>query len=383
MWAVTRLLWAEPGAPNPPPRGQRDWVLAAVVMTVAALEAVLRDDVVWPLVALAVGCVLGVAILSRRARPLMAVALAFGTFAALDIGMAIANLEPMVLYSGAAVVVLVYSLFRWGSGRDIVVGLAVMLIGFAASVLTDDTGLTDIIGGAAVLLFAAALGVAVRYRSTAREQLIERAKLTERELLARELHDTVAHHVSAIAIQAQAGLFLLQSGSSDGATDALEIIDREAAQTLAEMRTMVGALRDRGAQPRVVTPHGLADLERLAADSSDSLRVELALRRDLGELSPALEAALFRVAQESVTNARRHARQATRIEIDVSGSATDVHMTVSDDGARTDPARHAIGYGLVGMTERVSLLGGTLTAGTKPDRGWSVQATLPRNGRAL
>ena len=132
-----------------------------------------------------------------------------------------------------------------------------MLIGFAASVLTDDTGLTDIIGGAAVLLFAAALGVAVRYRSTAREQLIERAKLTERELLARELHDTVAHHVSAIAIQAQAGLFLVRSGSSDGATDALEIIDREAAQTLAEMRTMVGALRDRGAQPRVVTPHGL------------------------------------------------------------------------------------------------------------------------------
>ena len=187
----------------------------------------------------------------------MAVVLAFGTFAALDIGMAIANLEPMVLYSGAAVVVLVYSLFRWGSGRDIVVGLAVMLIGFAASVLTDDTGLTDIIGGAAVLLFAAALGVAVRYRSTAREQLIERAKLTERELLARELHDTVAHHVSAIAIQAQAGLFLVRSGSSDGATDALEIIDREAAQTLAEMRTMVGALRDRGAQPRVVTPHGL------------------------------------------------------------------------------------------------------------------------------
>jgi signal transduction histidine kinase len=123
------------------------------------------------------------------------------------------------------------------------VGFAVIVIGFAASVLTDYTGLTDMIGGAAVLLFAAALGLAVRYRSAAREQLIERAKLTERELLARELHDTVAHHVSAIAIQAQAGLFLLRSGSPDRATDALEIIDCEAGQTLAEMRTMVGALR--------------------------------------------------------------------------------------------------------------------------------------------
>jgi signal transduction histidine kinase len=321
--------------------------------------------------------------LNRRARPLKAVALAFGTFAALDIGLAIANLEPMVLYSGGAVLVLVYSLFRWGSGRDIVVGFAVIVIGFAASVLTDYTGLTDMIGGAAVLLFAAALGLAVRYRSAAREQLIERAKLTERELLARELHDTVAHHVSAIAIQAQAGLVLLRSGSPEGATDALEIIDGEATQTLAEMRTMVGALRDRREQPEVAASDGLADLERLAADSSDSLRVGLELRGDLGQLSPAVEAALFRIAQESVTNARRHARQATRIEIDVSGSATDIQMTVSDNGARTDPTRRSIGYGLVGMTERASLLGGTLTAGPKPVRGWSVQAILPRNGTAL
>jgi signal transduction histidine kinase len=267
MWTVATSLWVEPAATNP------------------------RHDVVWPSVALAVGCALAVAILNRRARPLMAVALAFGTFAALDIGRAIADLEPVVLYSGAAVLVLVYSLFRWGSGRDIVAGFVVMVIGFAASVLTDYTGLTDMIGGAAVLLFAAVLGLAVRYRYAAREQLIERAKLTERELLARELHDTVAHHVSAIAIQAQAGLFLLQSGSSGRATDALEIIDREAAQTLAEMRTMVGALRGGREQPEVAAPHGLADLERPTTDSSDSLRVDLELRGDLEELSPALEAA--------------------------------------------------------------------------------------------
>jgi len=80
-----------------------------------------------------------------------------------------------------------------------------MVIGFAASVITDYTGLTDMIGGAAVLLLAV-LGLAVRYRYAACEQLIERAKLTERELLARELHDTVAHHVSAIAIQERVSL---------------------------------------------------------------------------------------------------------------------------------------------------------------------------------
>ena len=119
-----------------------------------------------------------------------------------------------MLYSGAAVLVLVYSLFRWGSGRDIVAGFVVMVIGFAASVLTDYTGLTDMIGGAAILLFAAVLGLAVRYRNAAREQLIERAKLTERELLARELHDTVAHmsqhpnRHSALPFEREAGVLL-------------------------------------------------------------------------------------------------------------------------------------------------------------------------------
>ena len=180
MWAVASVAVGrgcrdEPSSAGPMglgPRRESSW-------RSRRSEAVLRADVVWPPAALAVGCALAVAILNRRARPLMAVALAFGTFAAADIGMAIANLEPMVLYSGGAVLVLVYSLFRWGSGRDIVVGFALIVIGFAASVLTDYTGLTDMIGGAAVLLFAAALGLAVRYRSAAREQLIERAKLTE------------------------------------------------------------------------------------------------------------------------------------------------------------------------------------------------------------
>ncbi|MDQ3642209.1 MAG: histidine kinase dimerization/phosphoacceptor domain-containing protein [Actinomycetota bacterium] len=99
-----------------------------------------------------------------------------------------------------------------------------MAASFISSVATDFTGAADAIGGAVVLLFSAALGASIRYRHTARDQLIERAKLQERELLARELHDTVAHHVSAIAIQAQAGLFLAGSSSLSGAVEALEII---------------------------------------------------------------------------------------------------------------------------------------------------------------
>jgi signal transduction histidine kinase len=286
-----------------------------------------------------------------------------------------------VLYTGWIVLVLVHSLFRWGSGRDIALGAVLVVVEYAVAVVTDSGGPGDALGGAAVLLSAAALGVAARYRAVAREQLVEQAKLQERELLARELHDTVAHHVSAIATQAQAGLVLARSVPAGGATEALEVIDREAARALAEMRTMVGALRDaRGSAPPVPR-HRLADIEALAASGADSLPVDVELCGDLAGLAPSLESALYRVAQESVTNARRHAQDATRVAITVTGNAADVQLRISDDGGRT--ATSALpGYGLVGMSERVALLGGTLTAGSGSGGGWSVHVVLPRQRSA-
>jgi signal transduction histidine kinase len=375
-------LRAEPAVKNLPPHGRRDWVLATIVVAAVALEAVLRRDLVWRPVAIAFGCGLAVAVLFRRTHPLLAVAFAFGAFAVLDVATFLAGTEPVLLHSGWAVLVLNYSLFRWRAGRDAAIGLVIMAVAVSASVSTDFPGLGTTIAGTAVLLFPAMLGASIRYRGMAREQLVEQAKLQEREQLARELHDTVAHHVSAIAIQAQAGLFLARSSSLSGATEALETIDREAARTLAEMRAMVGALRDRQKQPAMTPQRRIADIERLAANSTDSLRIDVELRGELTSLPPALEAALYRVTQESITNAQRHAQQATRVEVRVTGSATDVQLTVSDDGARTTPAQNQSGYGLVGMTERVTLLGGTLTAGPNPDRGWGVRAVLPRQGAA-
>ena len=99
---------------------------------------------------------------------------------------------------------------------------------------------------------------------------------------------------------------------------------------------------------------------------------------DLAELAPSLEAALYRVAQESITNARRHAHGATQVAVTVTGNAADVQLTVSDDGA-TATTSDPPGYGLVGMSEQVTLLGGTLTAGPGPDRGWLVRVVLPRH----
>jgi signal transduction histidine kinase len=377
VWRAARSMWAEPAVADRPTRARRDQVLAWIMLVAGAFEATARPDPGWRPVAMGLGCVLAVAVLVRRAHGLAAVALAFGAFVVVDVAAVVLEAEPVVLYSGAVVLVLVYSLFRWGAGRDVVLGIGIVALGFTVSVITDFSGLGDALGGAAVLLFAAALGAAIRYRAMARERLVEQAKLKEREQLARELHDTIAHHVSAIAIQAQAGLVLARSSSPSGATEALEVIDREAARVLAEMRAMVSALRDCPNRPSVSPRRRLADIEGLAATGTDSLRVDVELRGDLAELTPVLEAALYRVAQESVTNAQRHAQLATRVEVTVTGNATEVQLTVRDDGTRTT-SPNPPGYGLVGMSERVTLLGGALEAGPGPDRGWLVRAVLPR-----
>src|SRR5699024_9453641 len=99
------------------------------------------------------------------------------------------------------------------------------------------------------------------------------------------------------------------------------------------------------------------------------------------DVGTAVGGALYRIAQESITNAVRHARGATRICVDLVGQPDDVRCTVVDDG-EAGPVPGGSGYGIVGMTERASLLGGTLTAGPGPRGGWVVDATLPRGGVA-
>jgi signal transduction histidine kinase len=377
MWNAVRSLWAEPPAAHVPARNRRDVVFAAVLFAVVVAEVILRKDLTWPPAALAVGSVLTFALLVRRTHPLVAVTGSFGSFALLEVATSVTDAKPVVLYSGFVVLVLVYALFRWGSGRHATLGIGCIALCFAVIVTLNFTGIADVVGGAALLLLVAATGLAVRYRTTARTQLIDQAKLQEREQLARELHDTVAHHVTAIAIQAQAGLFLAKSSSLSGAQEALEIIDREAAQTLSEMRTMVGALRDQQPHPDLRPQRGVADIAELGGQAAGSLRVDVSIDDELTRLAPALQAALYRVAQESVTNARRHAQQATLVRVRLTGTPTEVHMTVEDDGLITTSPSPG-GFGLIGMTERVTLLGGSFAAGPTTGRGWRVAVTLPR-----
>jgi signal transduction histidine kinase len=355
----------------------RDWVLVAVIDGLAVLETVLRPDIPWRplglLVALAASCTL----LWRRTHPLAMVALAFGV--AIVTGLAAIaghTVGPVDLYTMVFILLLPYSLFRWGSGREAVVGSAIMLVSYGVGIARDNTLLSDAIIGFVLLMLPAVLGASVRFWTASRTRTLDQVRLREREQLARELHDTVAHHVSAMVIRAQAGRVVAETRPG-AAVEALEIIEAEGSRTLAEMRTMVSALRERE-DADLAPQSGVADIRRLARSLGDEPRVEVHMSGDLDDLSASVGAATYRIAQESITNAMRHARHATRIVVLVAAEPDYVHLTVRDDGDPVSAARALDGYGVVGMTERATLLGGTLEVGPGRERGWVVNAVLPR-----
>ncbi|WP_432135240.1 sensor histidine kinase [Streptomyces sp. bgisy154] len=369
-------LWTEPRPPGAPGRVWRDWALLAVSLGGVVLEAALREDVVWRPVAVVFTVWVCVLTLWRRTRPLAVVVLGFGAMMALQTATLVAAPpEPVGLYTGLVVLVLVYALPRWGSGREIVLGSAVILATFALSVLTDRTPAVEQVAGFAFLFLPALIGASVRFRAGARQRQLDRVRSRERERLARELHDTVAHHVSAMVIRAQAGRVVAATDSA-AAVEALLGVEEEGARTLEEMRAMVAALRDGGGGAELAPPAGVADLERLVRAPAGRLRVDLRLDGEVDTLPPAVDAAVYRIVQESVTNAMRHAVDATGITVRVTGERHRVRVTVRDDGLRTGRGRD--GYGLAGLRERAALLGGRLEAGPGADRGWSVQAELPR-----
>ncbi|MFG1947681.1 sensor histidine kinase [Nonomuraea sp. NPDC048826] len=375
MVGLIRSVWNEPPAPGPPARVWRDWALVAVLVPVAVLEGVLRPDLPWRAVSVLVTVALVPTLLWRRTSPLPMIMISFGVTALATLLTAGQFVETNTL---AYQLIVVYALFRWGSGRAVVLGLAIMLGSIGLALATGRLPPAEASGGLTVLLAALALGAAFRFRAGARARELEQVKSLERERLARDLHDTVAHHISAMAIRAQAGL--ATSGTRpEAAAEALRVIEAEAARALDEMRAMVRVLRhDEQADPE--PGRGIADLRRLAERSPSGPPVDVEISGDLDGLSPSVGTTIYRLAQESVTNARRHARHATRIEVRVAADDTSVRLRVSDDGqGRQNPTP---GYGLIGMAERAGLLGGTCVAGPEHGRGWTVTAVLPRTGVA-
>ena len=376
---TVRQLWAEPRATPPPPaRVWTDWVLLVLLVPVGLLEVFLRHDVGWPVVAFILGVPSIFALLWRRTHPLTVVVIVFACHGASEAVALLGAEHSAMLYTTAWLLILPYSLFRWGSGRECMLGMAVMLLAHVPNGSGAVNSFVDIIAASVFLLFPAAVGLAVRYRLAYRVRAHDQVKMLERELLARELHDTVAHHVSAIIIQAQAGRTVAPT-NPDATVRVLQVIEEEASRTLAEMRIMVRGLRD-GEAADLSPQRGVADITKLARTTGNSPYIAVQLTGGLDDLRPSVGAAVYRMAQESITNAVRHARHATRIDVSVDGDDDNVRLVVQDDGDPSPSAAGSIGYGLVGMSERAKLLGGTLQAGPSDGRGWTITAVLPREG---
>lgn len=366
------LFEVDPERPQAPSRG--DAALVALFALTAITEGVLRPGLVHRPLLIATTLVVVFALAFRRARPLPAIAASYGVTIAAGLASLAWGVELCGLYTHACLLFFPYALLRWGSARDVTLGLALVAGLYAVSAWQGEMKtVEDVIGSAVVLAFPAAIGAAVRFRADAERRAVEHARDRERERLARELHDTVAHHVSAIAIQAQGGRAVLAT-RPEAAASALAAIEEEATRALSELRAMVTSLRD---EAELAPRAGLADLERLARHEHPKVAIERV--GALGDVAPTVQAALYRVAQEAVTNALRHARRATAIEVRVAKEGESVRLTVRDDG---EPASdRGRGFGLVGMAERAALLGGTFHAGPHEGGGWKVDALLPRGAR--
>lgn len=375
MVPVASSVWHEPRPRGVPPTGPADRLLAALYALAVLLEGLLRPDVVWRPLVTVLALALAPAVLLRRAHPLAAALAGWGAVGALAVTDLFVRPAELGLTSMSTVLVLLFALVRWGSGREAVLGLGVVTGVVALGVVATATGASEIFGGSLLVLFVAALGLIARSRADLWERRHREIRNQERVALARELHDTVAHHVSAIAVQAQAG-GVVAATEPARAAEVLAAIEAEASRTLTEMRAVVRVLRDAETGAPGPVP-GLSDLPVLArADTTPA--VEVVLDTAPVRVSPAVGAAVYRMTQESLTNARRHARGATRVVVDVRLDGTAVRLRVSDDGRPGGGGTAAEpGFGLRGMAERARLLGGTLAAGPAPGGGWLVEAVLP------
>jgi signal transduction histidine kinase len=208
-----------------------------------------------------------------------------------------------------------------------------------------------------------------------REARARLAVADERARIARELHDVVGHSVSVMTVQAS-GVRRLLRPEQEREREALLVVERTGREALAEMRRMVGVLRRPEEAPALAPQPSLEHVERLIEQARESgLPVELRIEGDAIELPAGVDLTAYRLVQEGLTNAIKHAN-ASRAEVRVTYGDGEVEVTVSDNGNGVGNGDGG-GHGLVGMRERVSVYGGKLDAGPRPGGGYRLHATLP------
>ena len=207
-----------------------------------------------------------------------------------------------------------------------------------------------------------------------RELQAQAAVAVERARIARELHDVIAHNVSMMVVQAGAAARVLEGNQQDVRT-ALDAIEGTGRQTVDEMRRLIGVVRSDDGLALSPQPT-LRDLERLIANVRDAgLPVELRVEGSPVPLPPGIDLSAYRIVQEALTNALKHAGRAhATVVVRYERGAVEVEVTDDGDGTGTDTGT---GHGLVGMRERVALWGGELEAGRRAGGGFEIRARLP------
>ena len=294
--------------------------------------------------------------------------------------------------------VALYTLTAYGDGRRSLrtagAGIAVLTVGWLASAtdIEPKPAIGWVFFRIAASVMAAALGESVRSRRAIAAEALERARQAERTReeearsrvdaerlrIAREVHDTVAHAIAIINVQAGVTAYLLDR-QPERARGALVTIEQTSAQALHEMRTVLGVLRDseNGRQPHP----GLGQVNELAALAREAgLDVKLEVTSSTEPLPSAVDHTAYRIVQESITNVIRHVGP-TRVTVALEHGSDVLEVRVTDDGGAGDDVGEKAppepGRGITGMRERCGLLGGELTAGPRPCGGFEVRARLP------
>jgi signal transduction histidine kinase len=305
--------------------------------------------------------------------------------------------------------VALYTLTAYGDGRRSLamagVGITVLATGWliAAADIEPAAAIGWVFFRIAASVMAAALGESVRSRRAVAAEALERARQAERTReeearsrvdaerlrIAREVHDTVAHAIAIINVQAGVTAYLLDK-RPERAREALVTIEQTSAQALHEMRAVLGVLRDSD-NGRV--PPGLGQVNELTAMAREAgLDIKLEVTSATAPLPSAVDHTAYRILQESITNVIRHVGP-TRVTVALDYGTDVLEVRVSDEGARDasgdaaggpQPPAGTVngssaepGRGIVGMRERCGLLGGELTAGPRPCGGFEVKARLP------
>jgi len=331
-------------------------------------------------------------LLWRRRLPLLAVALVMAAMATQALVSRDAA-EGFFLVGPTAVGL--YSLGAYGGRRQAVLGLAIT----AAAATVHDLEDPQIASGThlatatlfwwLLLLAVWLVGVFVGSRReaaalAARASRLERdtqvAVAEERARMARELHDIVSHNLSVVVAQA-AGARAVAERRPGAVSPTLEKIERSGRAALVEMRRLLGVLREDAGDANLAPQPGLTQLEALAASvRAAGLAVELEVEGDFGDLPPAVDLSAYRIIQEALTNALKHAGPA-RAHVHVRRDPDALVIEVVDDGVGSGPGDSSeVGHGLVGMRERVALFGGEFRAQARREGGFAVQARLPLTG---